>query len=124
MRPFFQSLTWPQLPHSSACVGIGSPHSLQARKVGRFHGAPHCGQQPLSLVPARMQGSTSFSGKVAKCASEKGCVAIVHTLLLLRPAPRSTESRPDWSQLVVYGVCRNVIPRPFLLPAAMPVLKS
>ena len=30
------------------------------------HGAPHCGQTPFSLVPARMHGVISFGGNVAK----------------------------------------------------------
>src|SRR5690606_9896147 len=51
--------------------------------VTRFHGARHLGQA-IWLVPAKMHGSTSFSGNVAKWASGYGCVAMVHTLRLLR----------------------------------------
>ena len=35
----------------------------------RCQARPHLGQQPAALVPARMQGSTNRSGKVAKWAS-------------------------------------------------------
>ena len=36
----------------------------------------------LVVVPAKIHGSTNFSGKVAKCASGYGCVATSHTDLL------------------------------------------
>jgi hypothetical protein len=38
------------------------------------------------LLPASMHSLGSSSGNVAKCASLYGCVAIVHTVLLFRPA--------------------------------------
>ena len=39
---------------------------------------------PFSGHPAKMQSATNFSGNVAKCASCRGCVGIVHTSLLFR----------------------------------------
>ena len=41
---------------------------IGVRSTTRPHPAPHSGQQPRSDVPARMHGSTSFSGNVAKWA--------------------------------------------------------
>ena len=41
-----------------------------------------------------MQGSTSAGGKVAKCASLKLCVAMVHTLRRLAPAGRGSLLAP------------------------------
>ena len=40
----------------------------------RAHGAPHFAQAPSALVPARMHGSTSRSGNVAKWAALTACV--------------------------------------------------
>jgi hypothetical protein len=37
-------------------------------------------------VPARMQRSANSAGMVAKCAPLKGWVAMVQTLLALRPS--------------------------------------
>jgi hypothetical protein len=42
------------------------------RSTTRRHGTPHRGQAPRSEVPARTHGSTSSSGKVAKCAAGYG----------------------------------------------------
>ena len=38
------------------------------RSTTRSHGAPQTLQQPRADVPARMHGSTSAGGNVAKCA--------------------------------------------------------
>lgn len=48
-------------------------------------GAPHFGQQPLALVPARMQGLIKSSGKVAKCDSGYAWLGTVQTVRLFRP---------------------------------------
>ncbi len=50
----------------------------------RAHWLPHSGQHPFSDVPALMQGSMSFGGNVAKCASLNGVVGMLHTSRLLR----------------------------------------
>jgi hypothetical protein len=50
------------------------------------HGAPHT-PHAFGLVPARIHGSTSFSGKVAKCAPEKLWVLMVQTDRRLRVPP-------------------------------------
>src|SRR5690606_19548348 len=54
------------------------------RSTTRFHGARQKGHA-CGDVPARMHGSTSFSGNVAKWASGNGCVAMVQTERLLLP---------------------------------------
>src|SRR6266567_4224460 len=52
--------------------------------VTRSHGAPHC-SHALDDEPARMHGSISFGGKVAKWAELYGAVGTVQTERLLRP---------------------------------------
>src|SRR6266496_1996929 len=73
---------------------------MNSRAVSLSHGAPHLAQQPRSEVPALMHGSTSAGGKVAKCASLYGAVAIFHTERLLREPPYSPTTVPtsdcDW----------------------------
>src|SRR3990167_7230874 len=61
--------------------------SLPLRLVSkmRSHGAPQV-SHACGLLPARIIGSTSFCGNVAKCAPENDSVAIVHTSRRLRPA--------------------------------------
>src|SRR5262249_51723215 len=67
----------------------------------RTQGSPHCGHTPLALVPARMHGSTSFGGNVAKCASANGAVAIVQTERLLRLPPLLDADSPVLNPLCV-----------------------
>jgi hypothetical protein len=52
-----------------------------------LNGAPQIEQQPCADVPARMHGSTSRGGNVAKCAPLNGAVGSVQTLRRLRPPP-------------------------------------
>src|SRR5690606_38396718 len=60
------------------------------RSTTRSQGAPHSGQQPFALVPARMHRSASSGGNVAKCAPLYGFVAMVQTERALRPVPSSS----------------------------------
>src|SRR4030095_5992764 len=76
----------PSAAFFAAPVVIGRGSRIDSRFICRAHGAPQVGQAPRSEVPARMHGSTSFSGKVAKWASGYGSVAIVQTERLFRPA--------------------------------------
>lgn len=56
---------------------------------------------PFSGHPAKMQSATNFSGNVAKCASCRGCVGIVHTSLLFRNS-LSIYALPLFELLVCY----------------------
>lgn len=47
---------------------LGRSRVSCSRSVTRSHGLPQKGQQPSALVPARIHGSTSSGGKVAKWA--------------------------------------------------------
>ena len=58
----------------------------------RRQGCPQCEQQPAALVPARMQGSTSLTGKVAVWLPRKGWVGMVQTERLLRVWWRGTSA--------------------------------
>ena len=72
-----------------------------SRLVSRSHGAPHSGQLPRSEVPARIIGSISFGGNVAKWASGYGAVATLHTLRLLRVAVTARKAlRPGMASVL------------------------
>src|SRR5436190_21865048 len=74
---------------------------LLSRSTTRSHGAPQAAQQPFADVPARMQGSTSFVGIVAKWVPAKLSGPNVQTDLRFR---------------VGESVCKEVLPMPFVLP--------
>src|SRR5690606_13450968 len=64
------------LPSLPSQVQVGSQRSpVRSRSTTRFHGARQKGHA-CGDVPARMHGSTSFSGNVAKWPSGNGCVAM------------------------------------------------
>jgi hypothetical protein len=66
--------------------GVGRT-TIAVRSTTRRHGAPHTPQH-FGGDPARMHGSISFGGNVAKCAPANGAVATVHTDRLFRLARR------------------------------------
>src|SRR5690606_5092641 len=73
----------PSLPSQ---VQVGSQRSLaRSRSTTLFHGARHLGHA-FGDVPARMHGSTSFSGNTAKWVTGDGCTAMVQTERLFRVA--------------------------------------
>src|SRR5690606_11387794 len=84
------------------------PSGSAGRSTTRSHGAPHAGQQPFALVPARMHRSASSGGNVAKWAPEYGLVVIVQTERALRCCG-STPKR-----LVVAPVFRSAPPSPLV----------
>jgi hypothetical protein len=76
-------------PYSLAVLST----SAASRSTTRRHGAPHTPQH-FGGDPARMHGSISLAGNVAKCAPAYGCVATVQTDRLLRPASLSGNPGP------------------------------
>src|SRR4030095_5758044 len=78
------SYAWRLLLLAFSASPFGPLATKAPSSTTRTHGVPHAPQQPRSLVPALMHGSTRAGGKVAKWASEYGAGPRCQTLRRLR----------------------------------------